>query len=117
MTVKNYYNLIDWSNKAVILEPPITFEMDINRQNIDDLAQLKLSQHLLKYELKIFPSNTQAVERTIKIVTEASLTVCGEENREGFILSILKSRNSLPNFQSKKDYVKKKRNSLKKFSV
>ncbi|GBM73721.1 hypothetical protein AVEN_251164-1 [Araneus ventricosus] len=38
-----------------------------------------------------FPSNTQAVERIVKLVTEATRRRVGPQNRDGFIRAILKS--------------------------
>ena len=52
-----------------------------------------------------FPCHTQAVERSIKLVTEASCTVAGEENRDSFIKVRLQSYKEMPVFSSKKDFV------------
>jgi len=56
------------------------------------------------FDIENFPLHTQAVERSIKIVSEASSKVCGSEAREGFIKSRLSSRKNHPVFESKKDY-------------
>ncbi|GBM07703.1 Protein SSUH2 [Araneus ventricosus] len=53
-----------------------------------------------------FPSHTQAVERIVKLVTEASRKRVGPQNRDGFITATLKSRKKMPQFESKKDYKK-----------
>jgi len=53
-----------------------------------------------------FPCHNQSVERCIKLVTEASNSVCGEMEREGFIRSRLESRKILPVFNTKSDYFK-----------
>ena len=50
-------------------------------------------------------AHTQPVERCLKLVTEASKKVCLEEGRDGLIANTLASRNQMPNFNSKKDYV------------
>ena len=50
------------------------------------------------------PCHTQVVERHIKIVTEASASVIGMVNRDGFILNKLKSRKLMPKFESKQDF-------------
>ena len=58
------------------------------------------------YELKQlldFPCHTQAVERHVKLVTEASKSVYGYKNRHARILSTLKSRTIMPSFETKKD--------------
>jgi len=36
--------------------------------------------------VKEFPCHTQAVERAVKMVTEAAASVCGEDARHGFLL-------------------------------
>ncbi|GBL73723.1 hypothetical protein AVEN_230709-1 [Araneus ventricosus] len=48
-----------------------------------------------------FPCHTQAVERCVKLVTEASQKVLGSNSRDGFIRTTLLSRSSMPNFSSK----------------
>lgn len=48
-----------------------------------------------------FPCHTQAVERCVKLVTEASKSVCGTEARDGFIRTTLLSRSVMPEFSSK----------------
>ena len=79
-------------------EPPVT--RSISDEKIDDYIQQQ-------YKLVIpkFPCHTQAVERSIKLVTEASLAVCTEKNRDGYIRSQIESRRKLPSFETKKDFV------------
>lgn len=50
------------------------------------------------------PCHTQAVERTVKVVTEAAMTLCNKKSREGFILAKLASRKSMPKFDTKRDF-------------
>lgn len=52
-----------------------------------------------------FPCHTQAVERTVKLVTQAAKSVCGAEARDGYIRSTLRSRKIMPKFNTKKDFV------------
>lgn len=52
-----------------------------------------------------FPCHSQAVERCVKLVTEASAAVCGYEARDGFIKSRISSRTELPKFETKKQYL------------
>lgn len=52
-----------------------------------------------------FPCHSQAVERHVKLVTEASKTVCGYESRQVRILGGIKSRSIIPSFHTKKDFV------------
>ena len=50
---------------------------------------------------KKIPVCMQAVERRVKIVTEALAKVCGAESGERFIRIPLLSRSSIPNFTRK----------------
>ena len=58
-------------------------------------------------EVPHYPCHTQAVERAIKLVSEASAAVIGQEAREGFISQQIKERQELNKFESKKDYFQK----------
>ncbi|KAK4874453.1 hypothetical protein RN001_013813 [Aquatica leii] len=51
------------------------------------------------------PCHTQAVERCIRLVTEASSSVCGNEARDGLIRAKLASRSELPKFETKKQFI------------
>ncbi|GBM16572.1 hypothetical protein AVEN_247874-1 [Araneus ventricosus] len=51
-----------------------------------------------------FSSHTQAVERIVKLVTEASRKRVGPQNRDGFITATLESIKQMSQFESKKDY-------------
>ena len=51
-----------------------------------------------------FPCHTQAVERCVKLVTEASSKVCGHSARDGFIRATLLSRSAMPTFSHKSEY-------------
>ncbi|GBL93972.1 hypothetical protein AVEN_76694-1 [Araneus ventricosus] len=53
-----------------------------------------------------FPSHTQAVERIVKFVIEASRRRDGPQNRDGYIRSTLESMKQMSQFESKKDYKK-----------
>jgi hypothetical protein len=88
----NYISMIDWS-KTAFAEPPLTLDMSD--------AEVR---HLLKEPIRLpYPCHTQAVERTVKLVTDSSLKCCGQNNRHGWILNVLKSRKMKPSFQSKQD--------------
>jgi hypothetical protein len=93
-----YHQMIDW--QAIRLtEPPAT-------RNLSDekLKELIQSREPLGDGLLDFPCHTQAVERIIKLVTDASGSVVGEQNRDGFIRARIEGRKRLPTFESKKDY-------------
>jgi len=50
------------------------------------------------------PCHTQAVERTVKLVTQASSKVYGHERRDGFIRATLASRATMPTFDTKSEF-------------
>ena len=64
--------------------------------------------HLLSPKVKSTLLNTNdlkcAVERAVKLVSEASSQVEGEESRHGWILSVLEARRTRPAFDTKRDY-------------
>ena len=49
-------------------------------------------------------NHTQAVERGIKVLSEACTAVTGPVERDGFIRQRLFSRQVMPKFNTKKDY-------------
>ncbi|KAG5879013.1 hypothetical protein JTB14_038360 [Gonioctena quinquepunctata] len=93
-------DLIDWST-LVITEPPLTIGLPVE-VFIDIVKNPDTS--MMFSEIKSYPCHTQAVERAVKIVTEASATVCDNENRDGVIGAKLESREMMPYFGSKQDY-------------
>ena len=71
----SYTELIDWES-AKLTEPPFT--LDFKEADLLAIKEAPL-------EVPHYPCHTQAVERAIKIVSEASAAVVGQEAREGFI--------------------------------
>ncbi|XP_053967743.1 uncharacterized protein LOC128869586 [Anastrepha ludens] len=63
----NYYEMIDWS--STILSPPPVLR---NVLNADLLSSIDNQPSISQWNLSSFPCHTQAVERTVKLVTEAS---------------------------------------------
>ena len=51
-----------------------------------------------------FPYHTQAVERAIKLVTEASMLVIGSAERDRVIRNRIESRKKIAKFETKKDF-------------
>ena len=94
----NYVAMIDWQ-KCQLEEPPSTRKL--SSELIKDIIISK--KELLS--LTHFVNHTQAVERVIKIVTDASSAVVGEDKRDGLIRARLKGKKLLPKFKSKKDFV------------
>ena len=74
--------MIDWEN-SFVTEPPLT-----NSLPNEDLLQC-IDQQM---EVPNYPCHNQAVERNVKLVTEASLSVAGEEARHGMVLFTITSR-------------------------
>lgn len=91
-----YYDLIDWQN-CELSEPPIL--ASISNDNLNQLINTVPEMDLVK-----FPCHTQAVERHVKIVSEASLSVSGKESRDGYVMAKLQSRSEMPVFETKKDF-------------
>ena len=88
-----YMDLIDWSSVDVT-EPPLLRDL-----SDDDLQEIVDTPAVLP----LYPVHTQAVERTVKLVTEACSSVLGEEARHGLITARLRHRGILPVFNSKQD--------------
>ena len=92
---KDYIDLIDL--KTDVTEPPLT--MNFTDEEIENhIANKEL------YQTPKYPLHTQAVERTIKLVSEVSLQVCSQESRDGLVRNKLASRQRISRFESKQDY-------------
>lgn len=96
---KDYYELVDWQN-VVWSEPPITTKL--TKEDLEEVVQYPESS-AISY-VRNYPCHSQAVERAVKVVTEAAVTVCGYERRDGVIRSKLHSRTLMPKFETKKDF-------------
>jgi len=90
---RNYHTMLDW--KYLVTEPPF----------IAKLSSAEI-QSIVQYPLVVpkWYNHTQAVERAIKVMCEASAAVTGPEERDGFIRQRLFARKMMPNMNSKKDY-------------
>lgn len=99
-SANDYIDLIIWLD-CDLNEPTLTqhiTEEELHRILNADEGSIELSLHL---EL---PCHTQAVERCVKVVSEASLNVCGAHARDGFIRTRLLDRKIMPIFETKRDY-------------
>ena len=94
----DYIELIDWQRTA-ITEPPLI--MDISDAVVADLVKSGDSQII---DFPRFPCHTQAVERCVKLVTQASAGVCGQTSRDGIIRLRLEGRRIMPTFNTKAQY-------------
>ncbi|GBL85112.1 hypothetical protein AVEN_221331-1 [Araneus ventricosus] len=92
------YIEINW-NSCVVYRPPMLRDL-----SEDDIKSLINSDTTPIREIQKFPCHTQAVERWIKLVTEASNKVCGHDARDGSIRATLKSWSVMPNFSKKSDF-------------
>ena len=92
---QSYYDMVDWQSLD-LTEPPLT--KNIETENIMKFIHLRDAP---KFHAKAIPCHTQAVERHIKHVMEASQKICGRSNRDGFIQSTLLSRQQMPRFETK----------------
>ena len=91
----DYTDIIDWSS-IKSAEPPM----------FRSIESTQLKNNILTSEMiqfKRFPCHTQAVERGVKLVTEASMAVC-EPQRDGFIRARIESRSAMKVFHTKSDF-------------
>ena len=96
---EHYTEMIDWS-KEDRTEPPLTKVI-----STEDLKLCIKDRNIprLDYLLK-FPCHIQSVERYICLVTSASMAVCGEDNRDDCIRSVIQSRSMMKTFNTKSGF-------------
>ena len=90
---QRYTDLIDWAAEDVT-EPPLL--RDLSDSELCEISAAPL-------QIPAYPVHTQAVERAVRDVTEASSRVVGEEARHGRITACIKHRKIIPVFNSKRD--------------
>ena len=93
----SYPDLIDWET-AIFSEPPMT--MSLSKEEILEFVETPMT-------VPNYPCHTQAVERTIKLVTDAAGSVIGPEARDGFMRQKIKSRKEIGRIDSKKEFFQK----------
>ena len=59
------------------------------------------------FDVAHYPCHTQAVERGVCLVSEASSQVTGQKARDGFIRQRIHARKELKRFATKKDFYPK----------
>ncbi|CAH1099758.1 unnamed protein product [Psylliodes chrysocephalus] len=96
----DYIDLIKWA-ECTITEPPLTTGLTHG-----ELERFISKANEFSTRFGKFPCHTQAVERCVKLVTEAALKVCNEEARHGYIVAKLDARKSLPAYDNKGQYYK-----------
>ena len=93
------YAMIDWQATKII-EPPVA--RCLSNVTIESYVKSRMLTSLL---FPKFLCHTQAVERAVKLVTEATACVVCSSEREGNIIAKLQSRKKMPQFNTKKDFV------------
>ena len=88
--------LIDWKT-VEIHEPVLT--CSLNQDQIRSFLDSPM-------QVPAWSVHAQAVERTVKKTTEASISVFGFERRDGFIRAADAHRDIMPQSDSKKDLIK-----------
>ena len=81
-------------NVDTLLEPPLTM----------GIADEELQEFITTPLLTRLPCHNQAVERHVKLVTEASASVSSFERRDGLIRQKIKSRKLQKVFEAKQDF-------------
>ena len=88
----SYLDMIDLEKE--LFEPPLT--MRLSNDQIQDFSLTPIS-------IPDYSNHMQAVERAVKITTEAASKVVGFEQSHGMICQRIKARKLIPKFHSKKD--------------
>lgn len=92
--------MIDWE-KGEYTEPPLL--RDIGEDELLSCVLTPRDCQFLEIISKL-PNHTQAVERCVKLVTEAAAVVTDTNRRDGVIRNTISSREIMPKFESKKDF-------------
>ena len=88
---EDYKDMVDMSS---VTPPPVLSHISSE--------ELILMINNEEWEFFKYLNHTQAVERTVKLVTEVSSRVCGQQSRDGAIRTTLKSRKILPKNDTKR---------------
>lgn len=115
----DYVDMIKWQQISPEHQtPPLLRDLLITDENIQLLAVFRISDpnfkgtiknanhEEIKFNLDLanIPCHSQAVERCVKTVTEASKHVSSESLREGYIIAKLCHRAQMPSFSTKKEF-------------
>lgn len=94
-----YFEIFNWED-ITITEPSLLRDL-----SLDELKEMvdSTSNSSIEY-LKGFSCHTQAVERTVKLVSESCMLVTDIVKRDGVIKATLESRRKMPLFKSKQDF-------------
>jgi len=83
-----------------VTEPPVT--MSMSDDDLREFIREPTTTPVVTFDR--YPCHTQAVERCIKVVTEALQSVYGKNRRDGFIRTRLESSAKMPVFETKRDF-------------
>ncbi|GBL96396.1 hypothetical protein AVEN_43714-1 [Araneus ventricosus] len=92
----DYIEIINWN--TITLSPPPLLRRFMNQEI---WSKVQSGGTAAERNFDKFPCHAQAVERCVKLVTEASQKVVGSNSRDGFIRTALISRSSMLSFSSK----------------
>lgn len=94
----DYIDIIIWA-ESQITPPPIL-------DNVSDkvIKEMVEKERLNDIAIPAFPCHTQAVERCVKLVTEASMAVAGRKARDRLIRTKLMSPSKMPTINFKVQY-------------
>ena len=91
----SYQDMIYWNDEnLVVTEPPVL-------RKFDDEIRSALDSPM---SLPDYPSHTTSVERCVKLVSDASKQVYGDDARHGLISSRIEAREKRASYDTKKDY-------------
>lgn len=72
--------------------------------NLNDEDIANMIRNGSQFEKEKLPCHSRAVEKHVRLVTQASLVTCGAEARDGYIHSGIKLLKELPKFDTKANY-------------
>jgi len=96
---EDYTDLVEWQT-IDRYEPPLMKHIPDK-----DIANYVKSNSVAEaHKIALFPCHTQATERCIRLVTEASAKVSGQTARDGFIRAGIASRQIMKTFNTKSEF-------------
>lgn len=96
--MKVYYDLMNCQNQ--VTEPPI-----VKPISTEELKSFNVRGEDNKIDFSRIRGHTQAIERTVKTVTEALRSLCLKAAHEGFIKDKIESRKLMQKCKSKKNNI------------
>ena len=100
---KEYTDLIDFQYSQRY-EPPLTKKLTVNELKAVVQGKESSAGKESSTVSKRYPCHAQAVETHVKLVTESSVCVCGQKERDEFIKTRIVAREIMPKLETKSDY-------------